>query len=264
MSSAKFPAVAALPWLGALAVVLVGSTKVGATNEVVMRIPLDAVRLLAVVGCAAAALAFERGERLRLAWLLHASCMLLLFGRDVTLAVGVTSAHLQNALVLVANGCAVTGTWIMARTWRVARIDLPGSAWQQRTITVGAVGVALAIAGGSLVVDLRTALGGNPQGIVDFLSRASDVVELALVAPIVLTALAMRGGVLWWPWVLLTASLACWIFYDAAGAITPLFAVPAASMQLPREVLRTLACAYLAAAGIAQRLVVQPVGAVGE
>lgn len=258
-SAKRFRVVAALPWLGALAVVLVGSTKAAAASDVVMRIPLDAVRLLAVVGCAAAALAFERGERLRLAWLLHAAGMLLLFGRDMTLAFGVTGPRLLNALVLVANGCAVSGTWILARTWRFAGIALPGSAGQQRAITVGAVGLALAIAGGSLVVDLRTAIGGNPQGIVDFVSRASDVVELALVAPIVLTALAMRGGVLWWPWVLFTTSLACWIFYDAAGTITAFFSVPAATIHLPREVLRTLACAYLGAAGLAQRLVVRPV-----
>src|SRR5206468_5710564 len=51
-----------LPWLGAIAVLMAG---VAGADDVVMLVPLDAVRLVAAAGCAAAALAFEQGERLR-------------------------------------------------------------------------------------------------------------------------------------------------------------------------------------------------------
>lgn len=247
----KFRIIAVTPLLAALVVVVVGAST---ASDVVLRAPLDVVRLLAALGCLGAALAFERGERLRVAWMLQAICMTTFLVRDLLLvAAPAASPWIANALVLAGNGCAVGGTFLLARTWRVAQIALPGTAVQHRLVGLLAVTVAVAIAGGSLWVDLRAVAAGSGQGVVDLISRLSDVIELALIAPIVLTALAMRGGLLFWPWVLLTTSLFSWLFYDAAGTLTELFAVAPAHVRVPREVLRTLACAYLGAAGLAQR-----------
>jgi hypothetical protein len=259
-----FRVLSALPWLAAAAVIAIGASVAGATNDVILRAPLDAVRVAAAAACVVAATAFEPGERLRRAWLLNGVFLIVLFARDITLALwpndhrvlGVAVAHWQNALVLIGNGCAVTGTWLMARTWRVARISLPGSLPQQRTLVIAAAAVALAITGGSLLVDIRSVMNGAAQGIVDFVSRVSDVIELCLIVPVALTALALRGGRLGWPWWLLTVSLLSWLFYDAAGTISEFVAVDPRAVRVPREVLRTLACGYLGAAALAQRFAV--------
>lgn len=261
----NFRLLAASPWLAALATMILGATRFGATSDVAARLALDVVRVFAVAGCLAAATSFEPGERLRRAWSLHAACALLLFARDMTLVavargwhppLGVAAA--TNVLVLSANVFAVTGTWLFARTWRIARIELPGSA-VHRYVAVGlALVVGVGITGGALLGDLRAARGGDLQGLADFCTRVPDVIELCLIAPVVLTAVAMGAGVLRWPWGLFATSLVCWLFYDAAEVLGHLLGIAPAAIRIPREALRTLAVAYLGAAGFAQRLVTRP------
>ncbi len=67
-----------------------------------------------------------------------------------------------------------------------------------------------------------------------------------------LTALALRGGVLWWPWVLYTGSGLSWMVFDV------LISAGQRDTRLPIVVtisgaLRALACLLSCAAGLAQR-----------
>jgi hypothetical protein len=97
---------------------------------------------------------------------------------------------------------------------------------------------------------------GNMGAAVNIASDLGDTICLALVAPVLLTALAMRGGTLRWPWGLLTVSGIAWIAYDAASGAVELFHVEQARWLIVTEALRGLACAFFFSAGMAQRIAV--------
>ena len=76
--------------------------------------------------------------------------------------------------------------------------------------------------------------------------------SFSLIAPFLLTALALRGGSLGWTWGLLTASLVGWLLFDAATAYAPAVIGPVHAHTLS-EIFRLFACTLALGAGIAQR-----------
>jgi hypothetical protein len=219
----------------------------------------EIAKALALAGCFVAALAFESGDYLRRAWLYSGLCYLLLLLRDAaTLATSVPPAG--GALVglavmaTVANAASVAGTWMLAHAWRLAGIEEDAEARTRgRLLFAGGAVLALAITGFPLLRDAAALVRGDLGATVDVASDIGDTICLGLVAPVLQTALAMRGGVLRWPWGLLTASGLAWIVYDAVsyGARLP-------HWLLVAEGIRGLACALVLSAGLAQRLAVAP------
>ncbi len=239
-----------------LALVVVGE----GARPLVVRGANESGKALALLGCVAAALAFERGEYLRRAWILSATCLGLLLARDALLLVEGDAARLDSlrvGLSFVANLLAVIGTLMIARAWKVAGMSLPGS-WSARGAAVGiALGIALALAGPSAYVNLGLSLHGDPRGLIGLASDLGDILSTTLLAPVLLTAIAVRGGLLRWPWGLLTASLFAWLLYDTF--VTALGEVPGygQGFKLVGEGFRVLACTLQCAAGLAQRFVVR-------
>jgi len=239
------------------AVFLVAGALVGeATLPSLLTIEAELAKTLALLGCFAAALAFESGDYLRRAWLYSGLCYLLLLARDALLlgAHLPTSSAVLGALAVLANGASVAGTWMLARAWRLAGIEEDDAARARgRLLFAGGAIVALAITGLPLIRDVTALSRGGLGSTVDIASDVGDTICLALVAPVLQTALAMRGGLLRWPWGLLTASGVAWIAYDAASSVAerPRWLVVAESV-------RVLACALVLSAGVAQRLAVAP------
>ncbi len=257
----RYRALAALPIacvvLFALALVIAGE----GARPLVVRAGNESSKVLALLGCLAAALAFEPGEYLRRAWLLAATCLGLLLTRDALLLIdagsGAGISSVRVGLSFFANLAAVIGTLMIARAWRVAGMDLPGSRGARRVSLAIAFGVAVALAGPSAYVNLGTSLGGDPRGMVGLASDVGDILSTTLLAPVLLTAIAVRGGLLRWPWGLLTASLFAWLLYDTF--VTVLGEVPGhgPSFKLVGEGFRVLACTLQCSAGLAQRFVVR-------
>jgi hypothetical protein len=219
-------------------------------SDATYRVGIEVAKLLGLVGSIAASLAFVRGDYLRPAWALSAACLGLLLLRDTTMIAGfplrgASLLWVQSALVIAANACSVVSVWLMARAWHVAGLDPEN----RRAPTILGIGVALLIAGGALLVDVRAIASGNYAAFVPLASDLGDMISLSLIAPVVMTALAMRGGVLRWPWGLFAVSLICWLFYDATNAVRQVLP----SARLINETFRILACTYLCAAGFAQR-----------
>lgn len=264
----KYRFLAAFPLLFA-AVFVVAMSAVGDPSLAAMleRIVVALVKSLGLVGCAVAAFAFDRGDYLRRAWMLSGVCQLLLLLRDLVFTLGlagpsllgVSSVHWQSAIVLAANVSFVTGTFLMARAWHVAGFELPGSPWRRRAVFVAAVLLASAISGASLVLDVRDAVHGDSRAIVAIASELGDMFSLVLIAPVFVTAFAMRGGVLRWPWGLFTASQLSWLVYDGMGTLGDFVTIEATRLTLMTEVFRALACTFLFAAGVAQRIAVTEV-----
>ena len=257
---AAFPFVFVAAFLAAVSIF----TEPGA-RAVLLNIVIETVKLLGLAGCITAALAFERGDYLRRAWTLNGACLFLLLVRDLSFAPSIAHHPLflgpkldiiQSALILVANVSAIAGTWILARAWQVAGIELPGSPQKRRIVIAGAVVIALAITGASVVIDLRGVLSREVLSLVGLISDLGDIFALCLIAPVLLTALAMRGGLLRWPWGLLTASLLSWLLFDAAATLGHFVTIRADHLEVIVEVFRAFACCFVAVAGVAQRFAV--------
>jgi len=261
----SFKRLAVLPLLaGLVPALIVLSLEVGRTRLVALRVEIETVKILGLTGSIIAALSFDRGEHLRRAWLLNGSCYAILLLRDLLFGVwlvrdsGEPSQYLEALMVLVANAGAVTGVWMLSRTWKVAGIALPWSPVRREIVRWIGIVVGFAIAGPSLWVNLNGAINGEVRTIVFAVSSAGDIFSMTLIVPVLLTTLALRGGLLSWPWGLMTASQFAWLLYDAMGTMRLFVHLEPATVTIWSEIFRAYACLYCLSAGIAQRVVSAP------
>jgi hypothetical protein len=256
-------------FMGLVPVLITLAFEAASTRQIAMRVEIETAKLLGLAGSIIAARAFDRGEHLRRAWLFNASCYAFLLLRDLLYGVwlvrdsGLPSQYVESFIVFVANAGAVIGVWMLSRTWHVAGIALPWSPLRRGIVRWIGIVVGLAIAGPSLYLSIDGALHGQVRAIVYVVSSVGDVFSLALIVPVLLTTLALRGGLLSWPWGLMTASQFGWLFYDAAGTARQVVHIEPATATMISEMCRALACAYCLSAGIAQRAVSAPDPAAG-
>lgn len=213
----------------------------------------------AVVGSAIGASAFARGDRLRWAWLLVASYALigvgkiLLWGspRHVGPALGLlpqTNTALANgAATILLNLCSVAGLALFARVWHGTGLTPP---WRGRA-TLVAFAIGLVVGGVPVWNDIHLIAAGQSLRVAGLASSLGDIAAITLMGPILVTAIAMRGGLLVWPWTILTVSSIAWLAFDAVQL------VPAS--WVPVSDLATVMAATLAtgAGGIAHRWAVR-------
>ena len=258
----RFRALAALPvaWVAAF---LLGVAVVPASASIAyVRAEIEAAKLLTLAGCVIAARAFSPGDYLRRAWGLLATCFALLLARDLiyfgVLRGGVVSGphfeYLQAAIVTAANLIGLVGNFMIARAWYVAGIELPGRPLQRAAVMALWVVVSSAITGNTALADARLVAAGEVGALVGLASDLSDLLSMWIVTPVLFTALALRGGLLRWPWAMLTASLLFWLFYDAGPMLIGLLGLSVDQGRVLRESFRGAACLYGFSAGVAQAL----------
>lgn len=229
-----------------------------------LRTQLELAKALALLGALIAAFALERGDYLRKAWLFIAGCMGLLLLRDLTLVPSgllvVEPERLEVArslMVVAANVSQVVGTWMLARAGQRAGLGLPLSPSAQRLVVVAAVVLSAAVAGPGVVANASRVMAGDLGAMTSVASSLGDAISLCLIAPMFLTALALRGGLIGWTWTLLTASYVAWLFYDALLVLGPGLGLGPRGVRTLSEVFRALGCTFGFTAGLAQRAVVQ-------
>ncbi|HEY1695056.1 MAG TPA: hypothetical protein VGG39_22970 [Polyangiaceae bacterium] len=267
----KFRSLALLPLVFAAAFSIAATAVAGgsASLAAVLIAENETGKTIAAIGCIVAAVAFERGDYLRRAWLCSGLCYAVLLASDAA-GMPVVGAHVgghvvdgaQGALAVLANAASVVGTWMLARAWTVSGLEEedegeggPTRA-RRRLLFAGAALLAVVITGWPLVHDVRLLAGGDVGATVSIASDLGDTICLALVAPVMLTALAMRGGVLRWPWGFLAASGLAWVLYDAGSGLIEALNANGAGTLVASEAIRALACAFFLSAGLAQRRVV--------
>lgn len=221
------------------------------------QIGVDVSKVLALGGMAAAALAFDRGDYLRRGWGAWAFAYVCFLGRDAMLLARdhvsvVVFEGTRGALVTAGNACVVLGAWTLARVWGVAGLEHPGSRSARRAILALAIVAVLLFAGPTLVLDARDFVRTSGVRFESVASDIGDMLSLPLIAPVALTALALQGGTLRWPWQLLTTSLVTWLLYDAVYIAPDYVPLPAGTRDAS-EVLHVLASMCAFAAGLAQR-----------
>jgi hypothetical protein len=191
----------------------------------------------------------------------------LLLLRDLTLlplglreAMGAKGFEVTRSLLVVAaNASQVVGTWLLARSWRVAGLSVPASPAAQWSVVGLVVLVVGAVAGPGLISGLRQLGGGDLGALANLASALGDVLSLFLIAPLLLGALALRGGSMGWPFSLLSASFVAWLLYDAMLALGPAAGLASPQVRTISELFRALGCLFGFSAGLAQHLVVQQI-----
>lgn len=263
----KQRALLATPALYAIAFAVIALFVGDASRPATLAIGDEAGKVIALVGCFVAALVFERGDYLSRAWSLSGLCYLLLIVSDAVGSAPIAtrmSRHeigaAQGTLVVAANVASVLGTWMLARAWSFAGLEASEdeeARARRRVVFAATIAAAFAITAWPLVHDVRDLAAGQLDMVVSIASDLGDAICLALVAPLLLTALALRGGVLLWPWAMLTASGLVWLVYDAIAGAVDALNITSAGWLVSSESLRALACALTLSAGLAQRIAVR-------
>ena len=222
-------------------------------------IELAVVETAATLGCIIAATSFAWRDHLARAWALQGAMYALLLVRCAGLAfgflLGSPGAVLSDGIITsIANIGGIFSTWMLARTGHVAGIDFATSPTLRRLAWAVALVVAVTASGPGLLRAVHRLEDGQLGAIVSIASRTGDIFSFVLIAPLLLTTLALRQGLLVWPWALLTASGLCWLGADFTNLaflhltqdqVGPLY-----------DTFRLPACLFVMSAGIAQRWVV--------
>ena len=215
---------------------------------------LEKVLVGAVVAaaCWRTAAGFERGDYLRRAWILLGAVYAMIAAVQVLPMPRIGIAAVV-VISLVLNGLGVAALVHFARAHRVAGLVI-GSRRGNLAVFLGVLAIALAIDGWPIVDTLRRLENGDAGAAMYLVSSAGDLLALLLIAPIFLTALALRGGLLLWPWALLGASSLCWLLVDAEALIAKL--VPSSAdgpLSFVTNGWQMLACFLALGAAEAQR-----------
>jgi hypothetical protein len=211
------------------------------------------LRLLAISGCLAAVSAFDRGDHLRRAWILLGTSTTLVLARDLLHLAPFApppGSLVPSVLLVLGNLAGLTGIWILARSWRVASISLPGGRAGAVAVTLAAAALALLVAGPEVLREARAVGAGDLTALSLLFAAVVDVLTLILLAPLLLTTLALRGGLFAWPWGLLTANAVAWLLYDGAAALAPILTPHGFPLT---ELFRGVAETSLFVAGLAQK-----------
>ncbi len=228
-----------------------------------LRAEIELGKILSLAGLWAAAYTYHKGDYLRRAWFLIGLGIVFLLARDLTVApLGFGAwneqalAAFRGALVFLGNLSSVIGIWMLARAWRVGGIALPGARLARSGVVVVTLALAVTLTGPSLVASASRLLAGQLQDLTRLASTLGDTISLALIAPLLLTALALRGGMFTWPWMFFTIGSSLWLVWDAVDLLEGSLGLSAGASTFLRESIRALATGYIFASGMAQRLVV--------
>lgn len=219
-----------------------------------------AVYLWAATGTLLAATTFAPGEPMRPGWLLvSASYLVLLPARLATGAVmgglgeaAAPAPALVPLLSVLSGALGLVGFLALARAWRASGLDLTSRA-SRVALRLAALAVALALAGTDLVERFPAATAGDPMAITDVVTDLLDGALFVVAAPVLRAALALGGGLVAWPWGLLTLSLLAWLGYDAAVVWGDALSLAPRTGRIVEESMRTLGACAAFAAGVAQR-----------
>lgn len=248
--------------LAAFAAVLVVAIAVpGDARWIAIETMIRASKVIALFGCLVGALSFRRRDHLFRGWLLMGGMYALLILRDAVIYRGLVidpadpAARWIEAMVVVpANVLAVLGSWTMGRAWYVGGVALPGTLITRGVVRAATIAMAISITLPALWHYTPRAVAGDAMGVMGASTAIADALCLSMLAPVLLTAIALRGGANAWPWALLTCSMFGWLCYDVANSLSPNLTSGGEELRVLAEAFRVFAAVGAGLAGIAQRL----------
>ena len=215
------------------------------------------VALLALVAGAAGLAATRFGwwrEYVGRAWTLFFIAYFVLTIGEVLRRFTTDTAIAAEVCVVVANVAIVAAYFMTARSFRAAGLDFGGSRWRTVLATMLSLVVALAICQNSIMSSYEAVRGGALSWGA-LVSPLADVITFALVAPLLLTAFALRGGQQFWMFALLTTGTVGWMLNQGMDLLLRLFGdVSASTLRTGRMTGFAIACIFIAAAALTQWL----------
>ncbi len=249
------------PLAWGVAFLVLGAVFSGAeSHSVFLRSEIEMAKALALLGAMGAALAHQPGEHLRRAWMLVGVGYGLFLFRDLRSVPAISAAipgsviePVSAVLVIGGNVSIFLGIYMLARTWKMAGLALPGTRRDRVMVAVVVTVVSMVLVGPGIIRTGQTWFGGDWTAVPGFVSSIGDLAVLILIAPLLMTVWALRKGLFAWPWILLTIGASIWMFYDAIGLTGSSLGLSAAQSQMLAELARGVACAFYFSAGLAQR-----------
>jgi hypothetical protein len=174
------------------------------------------------VVCVVTARRIGFGDRLAVAWLSFgiSQFFLLVTGLyvgDTTRTMNVnfppTVEFIRNSFTFAANLFNVIAYVLFARVWSGTGLQ-PRWRWLATVLSILA---AVAVAGHTAWGDLLLARTLHGDAFGNLFSDVGDIISLSIIGPLAVTAIALRGGALAWPWTLLTLSSCAWLVYDVGA-----------------------------------------------
>ena len=211
---------------------------------------------LATAGAAfAAARRFAPGDKLYASWLLIAGGYALAATRylfrlwTLLFGGGITYRPLLDSMLIAQNVAIALALLLFVRAWYTTGLAAPGSRLAQVAMIAGGIAVAVLVGGYPLVRGIATA----NTDLVLLVSTAGDMVGLALIVPLLLPAMAMRGGLLMETWASLAASEGGWLLYDIWYATKGDFGLTTGQARGIEEAIRVVAILFAFVAAVSQR-----------
>jgi hypothetical protein len=224
------------------------------TGAMYHRVVLIAVAGVTAISAFLTTSRFSHGDRLHACWLLigggYALAAVRYILRVVTLLNGtVFPQRMLDAMLILQNVAIALALLLFVLAWRKTGLAAPGSRLTQvLSITAG---IVIAVVAGGIPL-LRGIANANAD-LVLLVSTLGDMVGLALIVPLAMSALAMRGGLLMHTWVYLAASEVAWLCYDLWYAFRPNMALSLPTGRGIEEAIRVVAILFAFAATVAQR-----------
>jgi hypothetical protein len=178
----------------------------------------DGAYALAAFESLRAARLFARGDRLHWAWLLMGVgyavgfvCRLVIGGDTGVPVMSPVVGMVWSLITFVFNVAGVASLVMFSRVWSGTGLEPP---WRSH-VTVLMLVLGLVVDGPASWAAAVAFVHGDTQSLGLLISSVSDIANITLIGPVFATALALRGGLLVWPWALQFASCLFWLFDDA-------------------------------------------------
>ena len=204
--------------------------------------------LLALVVVAAGLAAHRFGwsrDYVGRAWTLFFITYLGLFAAEMLRRFAPGEAMAYQVVLIAANVAAIGAYWLMSRSMSAAGLEYYGSPWRRIAYLTLAAILAVALVQKSILT--ATSAGS-------FVSALADLITFLLVAPLLLTAFAFRGGQLFWTYAFLTVGTFGWMFNQGASTVIRLAGGSDSPIRTGRIAGFAIACLFIAAAALAQWL----------
>jgi hypothetical protein len=198
---------------------------------------------------------FAPGDHLFASWLLLGAgyaVAALRYGLRIQVLVtghGITSRPVLDTMLILQNLCVAVCLFLFVRSWNATGLATPGSRASQITWTIIGIVVAIAVGGYPLVQGFNTLR----DETVLLVSTLGDMVGIALIVPLAMPALALRGGALMPVWASIAASEFFWLLYDIWLALKPALIIQPTGQRGVEEMFRVAAILLACVAAVAQR-----------
>lgn len=170
---------------------------------------------------------------------------------------GFPDLHLTAEIcVVVANAAGIGGYLLMARWLHAAGLDYYGSKTKRAVFIALALALAVALCYSPIVAGWNSLRSDQPSP-GSIVSPLADIITFVLVAPLLLTTFALRGGQMFWMFAFLTTGTIGWMLNQGAATIIRLVGGGDDAIRAGRMTGFAMACFLIAAAAFTQWLAAQ-------